>query len=157
MTNPDDARTFDPDRTFEPLTRLYDLGDAGGHRFLTMEYVDGEDLSSSLRRFGRMPPDKAVQIALNSGQILTGNRVDRFNVVAFTMLFTVVTHRYGLIAAAALLFVDNVMSDTPLTTDLSAWWSTPTVLTVGLVLGLLAFVYRAARGAEPLFGQVLPE
>jgi serine/threonine protein kinase len=28
-----------------------------------MEYVDGEDLSTSLRRFGRMPPDKAVQIA----------------------------------------------------------------------------------------------
>jgi serine/threonine-protein kinase len=96
-------------------------------------------------------------LVLNTGQILTGNWVDRFNVVAFTTLFTVVTHRYGLIAAAALLFVDNVMSDTPLTTDLSVWWSTPTVLTVGLVLGLLAFAYRAARGGEPLFGQVLQE
>src|SRR5712691_9858032 len=45
------------------VCRLYDLGDADGRRFLTMEYVDGEDLSSSLRRFGRMPPDKAIQIA----------------------------------------------------------------------------------------------
>src|SRR4029079_19175659 len=45
------------------VCRLYDLGEANGRRFLTMEYVDGEDLSSSLRRFGRMPPDKAVQIA----------------------------------------------------------------------------------------------
>src|SRR5436190_6185472 len=45
------------------VCRLYDLGDADGRRFLTMEYVDGEDLSTSLRRFGRMPPDKAVQIA----------------------------------------------------------------------------------------------
>ena len=45
------------------VCRLYDLGEYGGRRFLTMEYVDGEDLSSSLRRFGRMPPDKAVQIA----------------------------------------------------------------------------------------------
>src|SRR6187549_330115 len=45
------------------VCRLYDLGDADGRRFLTMEYVDGEDLASSLRRFGRMPPDKAVQIA----------------------------------------------------------------------------------------------
>src|SRR5437764_13157781 len=45
------------------VCRLYDLGEADGRRFLTMEYVDGEDLSSSLRRFGRMPPDKAVQIA----------------------------------------------------------------------------------------------
>ena len=45
------------------VCRLYDLGDADGRRFLTMEYVDGEDLSMSLRRFGRMPPDKAVQSA----------------------------------------------------------------------------------------------
>ena len=28
-----------------------------------MEYVDGEDLASSLRRFGRIPQDKAIQIA----------------------------------------------------------------------------------------------
>src|SRR5262245_37696125 len=45
------------------VCRLYDLGEADGRRFLTMEYVDGEDLASSLRRFGRMPPDKAIQIA----------------------------------------------------------------------------------------------
>src|SRR5437764_7841521 len=45
------------------VCRLYDLGDADGRRFLTMEYVDGEDLAASLRRFGRMPPDKAIQIA----------------------------------------------------------------------------------------------
>ena len=45
------------------MCRLFDLGEADGRRFLTMEYVDGEDLSSSLRRFGRIPPDKAVQIA----------------------------------------------------------------------------------------------
>ncbi len=28
-----------------------------------MEYVDGEDLSSLLRRIGRLPPDKAIEIA----------------------------------------------------------------------------------------------
>ena len=96
-------------------------------------------------------------LALNSGQILTGNWVERFNAVAFTTLITVVIHRYGLIAAAALLFVDNIMSDVPLTTDLSVWWSTPTVSTLALVLGLVAFAYYAARGGESLFGQVVPE
>src|SRR5688572_14744605 len=45
------------------VCRLYDLGDANGRRFLTMEYVDGEDLGSLLRRIGRVPHDKAVQIA----------------------------------------------------------------------------------------------
>jgi hypothetical protein len=33
------------------------------HTFLTMEFVDGEDLASLLRRIGRLPPDKAVEIA----------------------------------------------------------------------------------------------
>jgi predicted Ser/Thr protein kinase len=45
------------------VCRLYDLGEAGGQRFLTMEYVDGEDLASLIRRIGRLQHDKAVQIA----------------------------------------------------------------------------------------------
>jgi protein kinase-like protein len=45
------------------VCRLYDLGDAEGRRFLTMEYVDGEDLASLLRRIGRIPHDKAIEIA----------------------------------------------------------------------------------------------
>jgi serine/threonine-protein kinase len=45
------------------VCRLYDLGEANGRRFLTMEYVDGEDLGSLLRRIGRIPHDKAVQMA----------------------------------------------------------------------------------------------
>jgi hypothetical protein len=45
------------------VCRLYDLGEADGHRFLTMEYVDGEDLASLLRRIGRLPQDKALEIA----------------------------------------------------------------------------------------------
>ncbi|HYM24392.1 MAG TPA: serine/threonine-protein kinase, partial [Vicinamibacterales bacterium] len=45
------------------VCRLYDLGEAGDRRFLTMEYVDGEDLASLLRRIGRLPHDKAVEIA----------------------------------------------------------------------------------------------
>ena len=32
-------------------------------RFLTMEYVDGEDLASLLRRIGRFPEDKALELA----------------------------------------------------------------------------------------------
>src|SRR4051812_30364881 len=45
------------------VCRLYDLGDHEGRRFLTMEYVDGEDLATLLRRIGRLPHDKAVDIA----------------------------------------------------------------------------------------------
>ena len=44
------------------VCRVYDIGEADGHLFLTMEYVDGEDLSSLLRRIGRLPEDKAIEI-----------------------------------------------------------------------------------------------
>src|SRR3954447_334096 len=45
------------------VCRTYDIGDADGRPFLTMEYVDGEDLSSLLRRIGRFPQEKAVEVA----------------------------------------------------------------------------------------------
>src|SRR2546427_1887650 len=45
------------------VCRTYDIDDADGRAFLTMEYVDGEDLASLLRRIGRFPQDKAVEVA----------------------------------------------------------------------------------------------
>jgi len=45
------------------VCRVYDVGDVDGHTFFTMEYVDGEDLASLLRRIGRLPQDKALDIA----------------------------------------------------------------------------------------------
>ncbi len=44
------------------VCRMYDLGEADGCCFLSMEYVDGEDLGSLLRRIGRLPSDKALEI-----------------------------------------------------------------------------------------------
>ena len=45
------------------VCRVYDIGQADDRVFLSMEYVDGEDLSSLLRRIGRLPSDKALEIA----------------------------------------------------------------------------------------------
>jgi len=45
------------------VCRVYDVGDVDGQTFFTMEYVDGEDLASLLRRIGRLPQDKALDIA----------------------------------------------------------------------------------------------
>ena len=58
------------------VCRVYDLGElppsAGpgegdgsrsGRAFLTMEYIDGEDLASLLRRIGRLPAAKALEVA----------------------------------------------------------------------------------------------
>ena len=51
------------------VCRVYDIGEFQGLTFLTMEYIDGEDLASLLRRIGRLPPDKAVE---TSHQICAG-------------------------------------------------------------------------------------
>jgi predicted Ser/Thr protein kinase len=45
------------------VCRVYDVGEADGQPFLSMEYVDGEDVASLLRRIGRLPHDKALEIA----------------------------------------------------------------------------------------------
>ncbi len=45
------------------ICRVFDIGEVEGHHFLSMEYIDGEDLASLLRRIGRLPSDKAVEIA----------------------------------------------------------------------------------------------
>ena len=45
------------------VCRVYDVGSVDGQTFFTMEYIDGEDLASLLRRIGRLPQDKALDIA----------------------------------------------------------------------------------------------
>jgi predicted Ser/Thr protein kinase len=45
------------------VCRVYDLGEIDGAPFISMEYVDGEDLSSLLPRIGRLSADKAIETA----------------------------------------------------------------------------------------------
>jgi len=45
------------------VCRVYDMGEMEGTPFISMEYVDGEDLRSLLRRIGRLPGDKAIEIS----------------------------------------------------------------------------------------------
>lgn len=45
------------------VCRVYDVADVEGQHFLSMEYVDGEDLASLLQRIGHLPSAKAMEIA----------------------------------------------------------------------------------------------
>jgi serine/threonine-protein kinase len=49
--------------THPNVCRVYDIGAAEGLHYISMEFVDGEDLASLLRRIGRLPVDKALEIA----------------------------------------------------------------------------------------------
>ncbi len=55
--------------THPAVCRVYDVGEADGELYFTMEYVDGGDLSSLIRRIGRVPSAKVTEIGL---QICTG-------------------------------------------------------------------------------------
>ncbi|MFW9835739.1 MAG: serine/threonine-protein kinase, partial [Candidatus Thorarchaeota archaeon] len=49
--------------THPNVCRVYDIGEVDGHHFLSMEYVDGEDLATLIRRIGHLPRDKGLDIA----------------------------------------------------------------------------------------------
>src|SRR5215471_4861042 len=48
--------------THRNVVRIFDLGEAEGIKFITMEYVDGEDLRAVLKREGKLSPKDAVHI-----------------------------------------------------------------------------------------------
>jgi len=45
------------------VCRVYDIGEVEEMHFLSMEFIDGEDLSGLMRRIGRLPSDKGIDIA----------------------------------------------------------------------------------------------
>jgi serine/threonine protein kinase len=45
------------------VCRVYDIDEVDGRHFLSMEFIDGEDLQGLLRRIGRLPRDKGLEIA----------------------------------------------------------------------------------------------
>jgi serine/threonine protein kinase len=42
---------------------MFDLGEEKGTHYITMEFIPGEDLRSSIRRFGQLPIGKSISIA----------------------------------------------------------------------------------------------
>lgn len=45
------------------ICRVYDIGEIDGRHFLSMEFIDGEDLASLLKRIGHLTNEKALDIA----------------------------------------------------------------------------------------------
>jgi hypothetical protein len=52
------------------ILRIHDLGEVGGLSFISMAWVDGEDLHDILRREGRLPVPRAVRIARQVAEAL---------------------------------------------------------------------------------------
>src|SRR5439155_5911971 len=45
------------------ILRIHDLGDVEGIKFISMAYIEGEDLHQHLKREGRLPVDRSIAIA----------------------------------------------------------------------------------------------
>src|SRR5262249_13590422 len=44
------------------VCRVYDIGEVDGEQFLTMEFIEGQNLASLLRQAGRLPEERGVEI-----------------------------------------------------------------------------------------------
>jgi serine/threonine-protein kinase len=102
------------------VCRVYDIGEAHGELYLSMEYVDGEDLAALLKRIGRLPIDKGIEIARKLGAGLaaahTKGVLHRDFKPANIMIDSQGEVRimdFGLAAVASDLDADDVRSGTP--------------------------------------------
>jgi hypothetical protein len=160
------------------VVRLYDLGAADGRRFLTMEYVDGEDLASLLRRIGRIPEDKAVELArqlcagvggligssalasLIFDQTVSGIFVAMFAVLGYVLL-RLALRRTSFAIAAALVLLMIVQAQSVLASTAPMWMaalfqlSIITIVTVvvvrcGLLVTAVVMAVSNVLSAVPL-------
>jgi serine/threonine protein kinase/tetratricopeptide (TPR) repeat protein len=69
-TNPEILKRFKQELilarqvTHRNVIRIFDLGQADGCKFITMEYLEGQDLRGVLREKGKLPPEEAAKIVL---------------------------------------------------------------------------------------------
>ena len=80
-----------------------------------------------------------------------------FDLVLIPLTFVVVTFgmfRFGLLVMTVAAFANKVATGLPLTLNLSAWWATPSMLSLALLIGLALFAFYAARAGKPLFGNL---
>jgi len=63
--------------------------------------------------------------------------------------------RFGLLAVAVALFADDMVTGAPLTLHTSAWFATPSTLTLACLVALSLFGFYASRAGQPLFGRGL--
>jgi tetratricopeptide (TPR) repeat protein len=56
--------------THRNVIRIYDMAEADGTKYITMEFVEGDDLRRLLHQGGKLPPEKAVEIVRQICQAL---------------------------------------------------------------------------------------
>src|SRR5262249_341023 len=63
--------------THKNVIRIFDLGQSDGIKFITMDFVEGQDLRSVLRQRGKLPPSEAASIMLQICRALEAAHAER--------------------------------------------------------------------------------
>jgi len=122
-------------------------------------------------RFSRVTVDmpnllKGPLVIVGTGADITNIAVSGCNFINSAGGFTIFSDQNGAGTGTGadfdhtvsnVLFVDNIMIDTPLTTNVAAWWSAPMIGSLILLSAVGWLSYSAARAGQPLFGQVLED
>src|SRR6185295_15002173 len=90
----------------------------------------------------------------DGGIALSGTWFDTISYGLICALITFGLFRFGLLAMSVASFADGVATNIPMTLHLSAWWATPSMLSLALLIGLAAFGFYASRTGQPLFGKL---
>ncbi|HWJ56413.1 MAG TPA: serine/threonine-protein kinase [Vicinamibacterales bacterium] len=78
-------------------------------------------------------------------------------VVTMGVLMLLPLVRFGLLPFAVSFFSRQVLVDCTLTTDLGAWYATPTWIVGGTIVGLAIVAFKHSRAGVPTFGRLLEE
>jgi hypothetical protein len=125
--------------THSSVCRVHDIGEVDGQHYISMEYVDGEDLASLLRRIGRPPSTRGQSASFLICLLIS------------IALFWFVLFRFGLLPVILGATVTNLLVILPLTFDLTAWYGYVTLLTLFVVAGVAVWGFWNALAGRPLF------
>ena len=73
------------------------------------------------------------------------------------VLLTIVAVRFGLLPLVVTLFVWNVLTDVPMTLEVSHWSAAASNWTLAGLVALALFGFYASRAGQPLFGSILKD
>ena len=62
------------------IVRVFDCGEAAGHCYIVMEYVDGQSLESQVRQHGPLPVSRALEVA-ETLAVALGEALDKVSVI----------------------------------------------------------------------------
>ena len=83
--------------------------------------------------------------------------MDLVATLGFPVILVTALLRFGLLTLAIVFFTNQMLQRVLWTSNLTAWYAAPMVVTMLAIAALAVFAYVQSRGSAPLFGKALLE